>query len=116
MLTQIVFRLGTTEIREREWMPKIKLPIRSPHKFRHGHAFYIKQRAKNFSDLEALKDNLMHSNVQTTDSLYGLFGKKDIKEQIHNLSNSIDINLLEEIPPGDRQFVLDFYRLYKNNH
>ena len=98
------------------WLRKVGLLYHSPHKFRHGHAFYIKKRAKNFSDLEALKENLMHSSVQITDSLYGLFGKKDIKEQIHGLSNSVEINLLEDIPPGDRKFVLDFYRLYKNNN
>jgi len=97
-------------------MPKIKLPYHSPHKIGHGHAFFIKKRSKNFNYLEAQKVNLIHSNVQTTDSLYGLDGKRDIKEQIHNLSNSVDINLLEEIPPEDRQFVLKFYRLYKNNN
>jgi len=32
---------------------------------------------------------------------------------LHGLSNPEDINLLEEIPPQDRQFVLDIYKLYK---
>ena len=100
----------------RSWLNENELPYHSPHKFRHGHALYIKMKAKNFSDLEALKENMMHSSIQTTDSMYGLFDKKNIKERIHSLGNSEQINLLEEIPPDDRQFVLDLYRVYKEKH
>jgi len=39
-----------------------------------------------------------------------------MKERLHNLGNSEEINLLEEIPPEDREFVLDLYRLYKEKH
>ena len=70
----------------------------------------------NFSDLETLKENMMHSNIQTTDSLYGIFDKKNIKERIHSLDNSEEIYLLEEIPPQDRQFDLSLYRVYKEKH
>ena len=55
----------------------------------------------------------MHESIQTTDHTYGLFDKNDMKERLHNLGNSGEINLLEEIPPEDREFVLDLYRLYK---
>ncbi len=97
----------------RDWLLGNGLSYHSPHKFRHGHAFYFKKRAKDFGDIEALKENLMHSNVQTTDSIYGVFGEKDIKEHYHGLHDTKEINLLEEIPPKDRQFVLDIYKLYK---
>lgn len=76
----------------------------------------MKKRAKSFGDLEALKDRLMHLSVQITDSIYGFFNNKDIKEHFHGLSNPEEITLLEEIPPQDRQFVLDFYRLYKQKN
>jgi len=39
-----------------------------------------------------------------------------MKERLHNLGNSEEINLLEEIPPEDRDFVLDLYRLYKEKN
>jgi len=55
----------------------------------------------------------MHSSVQITDSMYGLFGKDDVKERLHGLSETGEIDLLEEIPPEDRDFVLEIYRLYK---
>ena len=41
------------------------------------------------------------------------FWEKVIKEYYLGLHDIKDINLLEEIPPQDRQFVLDFYKLYK---
>jgi hypothetical protein len=55
----------------------------------------------------------MHESIHTTDRIYGLFTKNDMKERLHNLGNSEEINLLEEIPPEDREFVLNLYRLYK---
>jgi hypothetical protein len=49
----------------------------------------------------------MHESIQTTDRIYGLFVKGDMKEQLHNLGNSEEINLLEEISPEDRDFLVD---------
>lgn len=69
---------------------------------------------RDYGYIEALKENLMHVNVQTTDSIYGVFGEKDIKEHYLGLHSTKEINLLEEIPPEDREFVLNFYRLYKD--
>jgi integrase len=97
-------------------MNENKLPYHSPHKFRHGHAIYVKKHVKSIADLEALKENLMHESIQTTDRIYGLFNKNDMKERLHNLGNSEEINLLEEIPPEDREFVLEIYRVYKEKH
>lgn len=97
----------------RSWLNENNLPDHSPHKFRHGHAYYVKKHAKSFADLEALKENLMHESIQTTDRIYGLFDKDDMKERLHNLGKSEEINLLEEIPPEDREFVLEIYRVFK---
>ena len=57
----------------------------------------------------------MHESIQTTDQTYGLFDKNDMKERLHNLGNSEEINLLEEIPPEDREYVLEIYRLDKKH-
>ena len=58
----------------------------------------------------------MHESIQTTDQTYDLFDKNDMKERLHNLGHSEEINLLEEIPPEDREFVLEIYRVYKEKH
>ena len=56
----------------------------------------------------------MHESIQTTDRVYGLFDKNDMKERLHNLDNKEEINLLNEIPPEDRPLVLDLYRIIKS--
>ena len=45
-------------------------------------------------------------------STYGIFRKNDVKERLHGLSESSEIASLGEIPPQDRAFVLEFYRLF----
>jgi len=70
---------------------------------------------KDFSAIEALKENLMHSNIQTTESIYGVFGEKDIKDHYLGLHDTKGINLLEEIPPQDQKIVLELYQVYKKN-
>ena len=82
------------------------------HAFRHGFTNYVKQHSKTFADVEALRENLMHSNILETDSIYGLFKKDEVKDRLHNLSASSNVLSLDEIPPEDREFVLDLYRLY----
>jgi len=69
--------------------------------FQHRHCIYIKEYATSFAYLEELKYILMHESIQTTDQIYGIFEKNDMKERLHNLGNSKKINLLEEIPPED---------------
>ena len=76
----------------RAWLDSSGLPYHSPHKFRNGHALYVKKRAKNFGDLEALRENLMHSSIHVTDSMYGIFSKNDVKERLHGLSTSSSLS------------------------
>lgn len=94
------------------WLDRVGLPYHSPHKFRHGFANYVKKHSRSIGDLEALRENLMHSNLQVTDGMYGIFSKNDVKERLHGLSASSEIDSLDEIPPQDREFVLALYRLY----
>ena len=56
----------------------------------------------------------MHESIEKKHRIYGLFNTTDMKERLHNLGNSEEINLLEEIPPEDRQFIIDIYRLLKS--
>jgi len=95
------------------WLSQVDLPYHSPHKFRHGHAIYGKKNARTIGDFKAISRNLMHSSLQTTDRIYGLFSKDDIKERIHGLSKTKEIDLLEEIPPQDRPMVLEIYKAVK---
>ncbi len=62
------------------------LPYKSPHKFRHGHAVYCIQRAKDMGDMKAISMNLMHVNTQTTDGIYGPFMESEIQYRISNLN------------------------------
>jgi integrase len=62
------------------------LPYKSPHKFRHGHAVYCLQRAKDMGDMKAISMNLMHVNTQTTDGIYGPFMESEIQYRISNLN------------------------------
>lgn len=44
--------------------------LRSSHKFRHGHAVFGLQYARTLADYKAVSQNLMHENIQITDSIY----------------------------------------------
>ena len=97
----------------RAWLKESGLPVLAPHAFRHGFANYVKKHSRSLADLEALRENLMHSNLVVTDGIYGIFTKDDVKERLHNLDTSREISTLDEIPPQDRQMVLDIYRLLR---
>ena len=47
------------------------LPYKSPHKFRHGHAIYGRQHARNMTQYKALSQNLMHSDIRVTEIYSG---------------------------------------------
>jgi hypothetical protein len=55
----------------------------------------------------------MHESIEKKHRIYGLFNKNDLKERLHSQGRSEEIKLIEKIPPEDREFVLDLYRLYK---
>jgi hypothetical protein len=91
----------------------MNLPSHSPHKFRHGHAVYGMQHAKDIGDLKALSQNLMHDSLQVTDKVYGILSMLDVKERITQLgSNEF------ERPP--KEFIRELSRYlgvqdYENN-
>jgi hypothetical protein len=68
------------------------LEYKSPHKFRHGHAVYALLKAKDMADYKAISQNLMHSDIKVTDSIYAWLNNHQIKDRISGLSS--DTNLL----------------------
>ncbi|MBN1182212.1 MAG: tyrosine-type recombinase/integrase [Bacteroidales bacterium] len=80
----------------KEWMVKVGLPYHSPHKFRHGHAVYFMQRAKDLGDFKAISQNMMHSNLSITDGIYGMFSGEDIKKRITGLDHQPGGNISKE--------------------
>lgn len=51
---------------------------KSPHKARHGHGVYGIKRARTMGELKALSQNMMHSNISTTDGTYGNLVEEDV--------------------------------------
>lgn len=66
----------------KRWLSSVGLPYYSPHKFRHGFTLYGRNHSKDPSDFKAVSENLMHSSVYITDSLYGSPSEQDVKERI----------------------------------
>jgi site-specific recombinase XerC len=70
----------------KEWLNKNKTLLHSPHDFRRGHASFLWERAMDFNDLMAIKDNLMQKNLTTTE-LYVRKQKAQTKKLIQDISN-----------------------------
>lgn len=64
----------------------------SPHKFRHGHAVYGLKASRDISDLKAVSMNLMHKDIGTTDAIYAILSRGDMKERIANLGKGQTVN------------------------
>jgi hypothetical protein len=73
-----------------EWLDRVGLPYHSPHKFRHGHATYALKRCKDVADLKAVSQNLMHSSLQLTDSIYSVLSTEDVGQRIAGLGRGQD--------------------------
>lgn len=62
------------------------LPYKSAHKFRHGHAVYGLMHARTMPDYKAVSMNLMHHDLQITDSIYAPMLSNDVQKRIANLA------------------------------
>jgi len=78
---RIIFERGLKKICE---MAGIK--YLSPHKLRHGHVIYALKRVKDMAGLKAVSQNVMHSSVGITDSIYGGL----LVDDVHNIISGID--------------------------
>jgi site-specific recombinase XerC len=63
------------------------LGYHSPHKLRHGHAVYAFKQARTIEQLKAVSQNLMHSSLTITDSIYGVLSGQDVAEVIAGLGH-----------------------------
>jgi integrase len=70
-----------------EWLARVELPYHSPHKFRHDHATYALKRCQDVAGLKAVSQNLMHSSLTVTDSIYSVLSTEDVGERIAGLSS-----------------------------
>jgi len=73
-----------------DWLARVGLPYRSPHKFRHGHAVYALKQARTVSALKAVSQNLMHSSLKVTDGIYAILDDLDVRNEIQNLGKTDD--------------------------
>ena len=62
------------------------LPYKSAHKFRHGNAVYGLLHARTAADYKAVSMNLMHNDLQITDSIYAPMLSNDVRQRITNLT------------------------------
>lgn len=70
---------------------------KSAHKFRHGHAVYGLGKCKTMAEYQALSRNLMHSSLETTDSIYAVMESRErqniISRFIPNYQPAIESDL-----------------------
>ena len=81
--------MGSTESRRMSFSRGLKrickganLPYKSPHKLRNGHGVFGVKAAKTIKEFKSFSQNMMHSNMQITDSLYGHLSTDEVKETI----------------------------------
>ncbi|KXK15317.1 MAG: tyrosine recombinase XerD [Chloroflexi bacterium OLB14] len=65
----------------KQWLKQQKLPYHSPHKFRHGHIHYGLDNSENIADYKAVSMNVMHSNMEVTDTFYSVLQDDEIKKK-----------------------------------
>ena len=68
------------------------LAYHSPHKLRHGHAVYAFKQARTIEQLKAISQNLMHSSLTITDSIYGVLSGQDVADAIAGLGKAEETN------------------------
>jgi site-specific recombinase XerC len=64
------------------------VPYLSPHKLRHGFAVHALKEARTMAELKAISQNLMHSSVTITDSIYARLVNDDVRTIIGALGKS----------------------------
>lgn len=95
-------RLHALEKRLKLLFTLAKLPHKSPHKFRHGHAVFGLLHAQTMADYKAVSMNLMHESIEVTDSIYAPILHSDVQERIANLAEK-----LESMPDNELESFLN---------
>jgi site-specific recombinase XerC len=98
---QTIGRYRDTRARKdlQAFLNRVELIYHSPHKFRHGQAVYAIKQAQTVGELKAVSQNMTHSNLSTTDGIYGVLSPDDVKNKIINLGNKLvpGISVNEEV-------------------
>ena len=63
-------RVSLVQKNLKQWLNKVGLTERSPHKFRHGHIHYGQAHSLTQEDYKAVSQNVMHSTTGITDQFY----------------------------------------------
>jgi integrase len=79
-------RTGAIGKRMRRLFATAGLPVRSTHKFRHGHAVWALQHAQTMADYKAISMNLMHDDVRVTDGIYAPLLRSEVRERVSRLT------------------------------
>ncbi|MHB8135696.1 MAG: site-specific integrase [Anaerolineaceae bacterium] len=81
----------------RELTRVLEIDYKSLHKFRHGHVVYAISRVKDMAGLKAVSQNVMHSSVGITDSIYGNLISDDINKVILGINTDLAVKTKEAI-------------------
>ena len=81
-------RVSLVQKNLKQWLNKVGLTERSPHKFRHGHIQYGVARAKTFADFKAISLNAMHSSIKITDEIYSNYKGDEVQRRIIAMGNT----------------------------
>jgi len=94
----------------REWLDKVGLPYRSPHKCRHGFLKFVKKNARGEAHKEAAREALMQGEYMG--DTYGRFDHNDQKQFLNELVNSGKELSIQDIPPEVLPKLLKIWELF----
>ncbi|MDP8267130.1 MAG: tyrosine-type recombinase/integrase [Candidatus Tenebribacter davisii] len=90
-------RVSLVQKNLKKWLSKNGLPIRSPHKFRHGHIHYGQAHSRTQEDYKAVSQNVMHSTTGVTDQFYSNINDEEKKNRIDSMfDNGVKKDRLSE--------------------
>ncbi len=71
--------------RLRDLCERAGVPYRSPHKFRHGHIAWARDRCVTVAEFKAVSQNVMHESMSLTDSRYSTLGESELAARLAGL-------------------------------
>jgi integrase len=93
----------------------VDLEVKSPHKFRHGHAVYGLLHAQTMADYKAVSMNLMHDSIEITDRTYAPMLSSDVQKRISGLTSNGVSDLSVEPSSRNPEFENYLSQLDKEN-
>lgn len=92
-----------------KFLEKAGVPYKSAHKFRHGHIRFLRSRAKNMLELEAIANNAMQ-NINTM-LKYGALGNNESRAIVDTLCEDDSAHPGESTKANITQIIPDIERL-----